>query len=69
MSDTPEPQPEPEAQAPAGPFFVRGSDGSERGPYPTLEAAQNSKANVEGIHKADGLEFVITDPNGAVVGG
>lgn len=71
MSDTDETQAtEPAAEAPGGPqapFWVRGSDGSERGPYAELEQAQASKANVEAVHADDKVSFVVADANGEAI--
>lgn len=60
-------EPAPATAEPSGPFWVRGSDGSERGSYATVELAQASKANVVKVHESDGIDFVVADPNGAVI--
>lgn len=71
MVDERTPQAEPAAKEPTGPpapFWVIGSDGSERGTYPTLELAQVMKANLVAVHEGEGHTFTIRDKNGDPVG-
>lgn len=70
MSDQEEAAQEPQDGAgggPQAPFRVYGSDGSERGPYAHLAAAQEAHRQLTENHAERKLEFVVRDASGESV--